>query len=295
MARVKEERPKEFTQYVIPEPEKVSDAITQGSGADVVLAAGEFISPNYKKYQRGWKVDSDGNAEFQSVRVSHGFGGDGSDGKLEISSGTTTIDLAGAEVVTKNYSFISIVGTGALAFSNPNASGSFVILRSQGGCVLTSTANPLIDVRSLGATAGTGGAAATSGTDGTKSARLVFDGSVEGKLGNTSGAGGTGGVILPSTWLYATQNNRTLFIVSASGGGGGGGGANSSGGVAGGAGGNGGRVRVGDCSDCGCGDDGGSQGCRVTDQCAQIHGRVLPPVAVWHGEGGARADGWHGD
>src|ERR1035437_3459937 len=51
------------------------------------------------------------------------FGGTGADGALAISSGTTTIDCANAAKVIKNYSSISITGTGTLAFSNPNTNG----------------------------------------------------------------------------------------------------------------------------------------------------------------------------
>src|SRR3990167_9608249 len=61
------------------------------------------------------------------------FGGDGTDGELNVSSGTTDIALGGARVVTKNYSSISITGTGAITFSNPHAEGTTVIFKNQSG------------------------------------------------------------------------------------------------------------------------------------------------------------------
>lgn len=81
------------------------------------------------------------------------FGGTGADGALSISSGTTTVDLAGAQVVIKNYTSISITGTGKLAFINPHANGTIIILKSQGNVTLTSSNNPLIDITGLGSTA----------------------------------------------------------------------------------------------------------------------------------------------
>lgn len=82
------------------------------------------------------------------------FGGDGSDGALSITSGTTTIDLGNAATVTKNYTSISITSTGKLAFSNPHANGTTIILKSQGNVTITSTAT-CIDASALGAAGGT--------------------------------------------------------------------------------------------------------------------------------------------
>lgn len=85
------------------------------------------------------------------------FGGDGTDGALSISSGTTTIDCANAAVVIKNYTSISITGTGALAFSNPNTNGTIIMLKSQGGITITSSATPAIDGRLMGGQAASDG------------------------------------------------------------------------------------------------------------------------------------------
>lgn len=67
------------------------------------------------------------------------FGGTGADGALTITSGTTSIDLGGLARVIKNYTSISITGTGNLAFTNPHASGTYVILKSQGAVTLTTS------------------------------------------------------------------------------------------------------------------------------------------------------------
>jgi hypothetical protein len=72
------------------------------------------------------------------------FGGTGADGALTVTSGTTSIDLGGVAVVTKNYTSISITGTGAIDFTNPHANGSIIILKSQGAVTLTSSATPMI-------------------------------------------------------------------------------------------------------------------------------------------------------
>lgn len=57
-----------FSQYEIPEapkPELPIEAIAGGA----VLKDGEFKSPNFVTGQKGWKIDSEGNAEFISIKV----------------------------------------------------------------------------------------------------------------------------------------------------------------------------------------------------------------------------------
>lgn len=85
------------------------------------------------------------------------FGGTGADGALTITSGTTTIDCANAAVVVKNYSSISITGTGKLAFSNPNTNGTTIILLCTGDVTITSSTVPAIDASGMGAAGGAGG------------------------------------------------------------------------------------------------------------------------------------------
>lgn len=173
------------------------------------------------------------------------FGGTGADGALVISSGTTTIDLAGAAYVTKNYSSISITGTGVLAFINPASGGTIVHLKSQGQVVLTSSATPMIDCSGLGGDAGTG----TIDDDGTSgvAATDIFGGdSSNGKLGLKRSASlpANGGVVYTIKPMYTLNSNRlnirrSIFLTAGSGGGAGGGGASGSTGGAGGRGGGG--------------------------------------------------------
>lgn len=93
------------------------------------------------------KLDSNGKIPTGFLR----FGGDGSDGALAISSGTTTISFASAGVMIKNYTSVSITGTAKLAFSNPATNGSGLFMRSQGAVTLTSSQAPMIDLSGMGA------------------------------------------------------------------------------------------------------------------------------------------------
>ncbi len=118
------------------------------------------------------------------------FGGTGADGALTVTSGTTTIDLTGLAVVVKNYTAISITGTGSVAFSNPHANGSIVILKSQGVVTLTSSTAPMITTVGVGATAGSGGSG--NGVSGTTS--FTWDDRVVNfGVGGSSDDGGGGG------------------------------------------------------------------------------------------------------
>lgn len=131
-----------------------------------------------------------------NIEVGSKFGGDGSDGALSITTGTTTLDLGGAKIFIKNYTSISITGNGKLTFINPHSEGTLIILKSQ-DVILTSTINPLIDLTSLGGIGGGGG------------------GEYAGRGGGWYGVGGLGGV------------GRTIGGTGQSGGVGGGGGGNS--------------------------------------------------------------------
>jgi hypothetical protein len=108
------------------------------------------------------KLESDAKLSRTFLRAA--FGGNGSDGALTIASGTTTINLGGARVYTLNYSSISITGTGALAFSNPHANGTIIIIKCQGDCTLTSSAAPMINCSNTGASGGVGSTVTFSGS-----------------------------------------------------------------------------------------------------------------------------------
>lgn len=90
-------------------------------------------------------------------RESGKFGGTGVDGALSITSGTTTLSFASAQYLIKNYTSVSITGTGVLGFSNPHANGSIFIMKVTGDVTVTSSANPAVDLRLMGAAIGTNG------------------------------------------------------------------------------------------------------------------------------------------
>lgn len=124
------------------------------------------------------------------------FGGDGSDGELNVSSGTTTINCGGSKYVVKNYTSISITGTGKVVFSNPHSTGTFIVLKSQGNVTLTSSQTPMLDASGMGAAGGAsvtngGGIAFTAGNSGTAGKSLFV--TANGGQGGQSAAGGTGG------------------------------------------------------------------------------------------------------
>lgn len=118
------------------------------------------------------------------------FGGTGADGALTVTSGPTTIDCGNSSIVVKNYTSISITATGSIAFTNPNTNGTTIILKSQGAVTITSSVNPVIDLRTLGPAGGSGGGASSNvGSGGGGGAGIVSSGSA----GTSSGSGGTNG------------------------------------------------------------------------------------------------------
>lgn len=171
------------------------------------------------------------------------FGGDGSDGALTVTSGTTTIDLGGNSVVVKQYSSISITGTGKVNFTNPHANGTTIYLKSKGDITITSSTVPCLDASGMGAAGGTGGtggtnnANGTNGTDGSNPTRFILDVDVHygtkgtGGGANPGGVGGTTGVIYNTTTkpFYLIEFSerfyrKTINVTPGAGGGGGGGG-----------------------------------------------------------------------
>ena len=102
------------------------------------------------------------------------FGGSGSDGVLVQSSGNVNINLNGAQLFMKNYSSISITGTGSVTFINPHANGTTIILKCKGDCTLTSSISPMLDASKCGAIGAssvttnypTGATSGNAGTDG---------------------------------------------------------------------------------------------------------------------------------
>lgn len=76
--------------------------------------------------------------------------GDGSDGALNVTSGTTTLDFASANVLIKNYSSINVSVGATLAVSNTPASGGLLVLL----CTGTTTIAGTLDLKGKGSTGG---------------------------------------------------------------------------------------------------------------------------------------------
>ncbi|WP_395019798.1 hypothetical protein [Dongia sp.] len=180
-------------------------------------------------------ADSSQASGVKWASVSTKFGGTGADGALTVSSGTTSIDLGSAAVVVKNYTTISITGTGAINFINPHANGTIVIIKATGNITLTSSAAPMIDCSNTGAA---GGAGTTSsggtGTSGNNSNTFTYFRNLLGTGGQGSTTGGTGGAVPTAFTLPSTFHSIELLKYQSAfcGGGGGGGGATFSNGSA---------------------------------------------------------------
>lgn len=174
---------------------------------------------------------------FQGNVVSTAFGGTGRDGALSISSGTTTLDVASSTLFVKNYTSISITGTGALEFSGQQASGTVIVLKSQGDCTLTSSKIAIYN-RNFGGKGGIGVQNAT-GTIGAIGLELPTGkgpgGGTPGSRNGLSGSSGfvnfgLGGDIASTTQITATTSilaTKSLPLILGGGGGGGGGGAST--------------------------------------------------------------------
>jgi hypothetical protein len=154
------------------------------------------------------------------------FGGTGTDGALSVSSGNTNIDCANAAIVVKNYSSISITGTGSVTLINPNANGTVIILKSQGAVTLTSSATPMLNASGMGSAGGIGASVTTSssgsGNNGNFGLSLLVTNAGAGGQGLTT-PGATGA--LPSLISTSYFSQYLLKYASAwvgSGGGGGG-------------------------------------------------------------------------
>lgn len=159
------------------------------------------------------KLNSSGKIDNSFLTVK--FGGNGSDGSLSISSGTTSVNLGGASVVVKNYTSISITGTGKLAFTNPNANGTFVVLKSQGDVTLTSSTAPMIDCRNTGGA----GSASVSGSIGTL-ATITGNSGHSAQISSLQTNGGEGGWVhnpavggvIPT--IFGISSNIFTYILS---------------------------------------------------------------------------------
>lgn len=178
---------------------------TQGENDALVGTSGTPSSSN--KYV----TDADTTGTGAVVRASittalTKFGGTGTDGALTITSGATNVDLGGASVYIKNYTSISITGTGSLTFSNVAATGTVIILKSQGNLTLTSSTAPMVNGSAVGAAGGiasTGGGVNANfpGGEGGAGSSVISDGtrgtasiSVDNTATGTRGGSGNDGI-----------------------------------------------------------------------------------------------------
>jgi hypothetical protein len=180
------------------------------------------------------------------------FGGTGADGALTLTSGATNIDLGGTQFVVKNYTSISITGTGSLTFSNQHANGTVIHLKSQGNVTLTSSTAPMIDASGMGATGGAGGNNNSSTAGSHISGTWLLYGGATGRGAAVVSDNAVGGSVPTNNTFYGfglravTLNNERLPVLLVPGAGGSGGSDNAAGDV-GGNGGNGGGALYIEC------------------------------------------------
>jgi len=276
-----------------------------------VTAGQTIIASDFKNTSTGAgdagkipKLNSQGKLDSSFLK----FSGTGSDGALTITSGTTTLDCASAKMLVKNYSSISITGTAKLAFINPHANGSKIILKSQGNVTITSSTVPAIDCSAMGAIYGAaynaalgsngggsgsgGGSLTNAGSNGSAGLgssnaggnSLGFIGDIGSATGGGGGgAGGAGGAAYNSNVsLSDTYYQKVIVLMPAAGGGGGQGNTNDGG--AGGRGGRGGGALYIEC--------GGAYSCSSTISVAgEVGATATAGGSYYAGSGGGGGGG----
>lgn len=146
------------------------------------------------------QITTDASANNDAVRNSYlnsKMFGNGSDGALSISSGTTTLNTASKYVY--NYTSVSITGTGVLA-TGANLQNKTLVILCQGDLTITSSTVPCVDLRGMGGTNGTGGAHGVAGAAGTagvagatRMTQTASGGGGGDNVGSKGGGGGGGG------------------------------------------------------------------------------------------------------
>ena len=135
------------------------------------------------------------------------FGGDGSNSSFSLSTGTTTLNVASAEVYIRNYTTFSLTGDGVLDISNAANTGTLLILKTTGNATHTSSGS--IDLATDGGIGGAGAASNGTGTAGSDSP-LYFDSSSHFGSGGgpqPAGSGGAAGAAPDNTTLYTTSSD----------------------------------------------------------------------------------------
>ena len=135
-----------------------------------------------------YTMDSSGNVA--NVITSTSYFGNGSDGALTITSGTTTLNTAGKNIY--NYSSISVTGSATLAFGS-NLQNLPIFILCQGNLVATSSNG--ITAKGLGGQLGANGpiAGGSNGTSGSTSNANNFGAGSGAIVSSHNGNGGGGG------------------------------------------------------------------------------------------------------
>lgn len=152
------------------------------------------------------------------------FGGTGADGALVLTSGATNLDLTGLAYFEKNYSSISITGTGTLTFTNPHANGTTIVIKCSGNYVNTSSA---VGINASGMGAQGGASVVTQNTNGNAGTPAISSSGISQGSGGTAGAtgGGSDGGAQHSSASLATRSinplslHNGILIIAGSGGG----------------------------------------------------------------------------
>ncbi len=193
---------------------------------------------------KSWNTGDQANAsDVNGNFILTDYFGDGSDGALNVTSGTTTLSFASASYLEKNYSSVNVSVGATLAFSNPHANGSVAVIRTYGACTIAGTLN----LSAMGAAGGAGGVdgsnpaqgrTGNNGNNGNDSCQPTAT-SLAGNFGkggnaNADDLGGTGGaqVAAMGTGFYQyffKIGNRLRSGLAGAGGGGGGAGGNTNG------------------------------------------------------------------
>lgn len=196
---------------VSPGTNRVSIGVALSTGAWIFNPDANFISSAVTSTANFIPVAT-ASGTLQRGWIPFKFGGDCSDGALSAVNVTTTVNLGGAAVFIKNYSSITVTGTGTIAFSNPHANGTQIVFRSCGDVTLTSS-NVNIDLRGIGAAGGAGNSAGAGagGSNGTNwIAGLVGGGNGGAAAGaGDSGGGGAGGSSAASAGSAGTAGSGT--------------------------------------------------------------------------------------
>lgn len=127
-------------------------AITAGQ----TIAAADFVasSAGAGSASLGVKLNAGGKVDTTMLA----FGGTGADGALNVTSGTTTIDLTGLQYFIKNYTSINISAGATVNFINPHANGTIIALKSMGNVTVAGT----LDASGMGAASSTNGFGVTT-------------------------------------------------------------------------------------------------------------------------------------